>query len=331
MYYHVLHSLESKFQTLQQCQEYVNATPFITPKVPKTALPDENQTTPRICVGKTIEDCFTGIGLLGAFRRCLNKNPDTKSYENDDEIYPVIICEFHDDIPENKYVTPTETQLPDIKTTNEKWLLKPTKPSKIYIKWLNAYSIDFDSETMVCKHVTFVPNTIGKNHPWLNQKGHPLDCSDLGNDTWPDNKTKQIWHPKALQFLYLAGNHYVFATPVTNCYAKCIELQPGEHGLEQTGDIYLRPIDTLRPYSGFNDETGRPLFEDDRIHYRDSQDTVPGCIIRENNAWYVYTIVKSKPQKIDMFAFTITSPETRNLKNITLISNTHSERKKLTP
>ena len=178
--YHVACSLEGKFKNLQDAKNYYSG--LLYPYIPKTAGEHEDKSIPRICVAPTVEDCLTGIKLVGRLRRCLAANEDAMSYETLGlEVYPVIILEF--DVPMNLLYKPNKHQVPDVDITNEYWLTRPVKASKVMLKWLNPRSIIWEETYRPemwykCKKVTFTRSVKGRNHPWLNGRGSILESSE---------------------------------------------------------------------------------------------------------------------------------------------------------
>ena len=176
--FHVIANMECRFQSVQEAIDFYSDYTFV-PSVPKTHSPDEDLVTPRICVAPTVEDCMTGIGLLGRLRRCLSANDGAKSYSTQGfEIYPIIIVEFDSN---EEYYKPSLQQVPDREDTNEYWLMCECKPISLHLVWLDMYSIAWYSEIdLRAKSVDYyedVPEW--GNHPWLNGKGHALDSSEM--------------------------------------------------------------------------------------------------------------------------------------------------------
>lgn len=175
--YHVAANLEGRFNSVDEALRFY--TSVFEAKVPKTRSPGEDAVTPRICVAPTIEDCMSGIGLLGRLRRCLGGNDGAYSYAvAGNEIYPIIIVEFSKD---EDYYKPTIDEVPDVDITNEYWIRYDALPISVRLVWLDMYSIKWKSEDKpeICKQVEYydIPPNWG-NHPWINGKGHKLDCSE---------------------------------------------------------------------------------------------------------------------------------------------------------
>ena len=180
--YRIITDLESMFDDIDAARAYIQKvrTEGVSPYIPRHAAPGEDVTTPRICVAPTLAGCATSLGLLGIFRRCLNANESAKSYENDDEAYPVIVMKFPDGLD---YVKPGADQVPDVDITDEHWLLEPAVPEWARLRWIGAYSILYDDEPelAVCTKITFLRSSLHKLHPWLDGRGHKLDSSETGD------------------------------------------------------------------------------------------------------------------------------------------------------
>lgn len=193
--YHVVANIDNQFKNANEALAAYIGVPM-EPTVPETRALGEDKTTPRICVCERLEDCFTAIGLLGRFRRCLAANEDAKSYETKGlEVYPILILNFADDLP---YYTPTEAEVPDSPFTHEKWLLQAAVPKAVRLMWLHPRSIvwgDYNEafREYSCEYVTFVPEqALGDRiHPWLTGTGHVLESSLMEDEyseqepTWP--------------------------------------------------------------------------------------------------------------------------------------------------
>ena len=79
--YHVVANIDTRFKSLAKARAVYNTETPIHPAKIFSAMEDEDSETLRICVAPTIEQCITGIGILGRFRRCLAANEDAKSYQ----------------------------------------------------------------------------------------------------------------------------------------------------------------------------------------------------------------------------------------------------------
>lgn len=187
-WFHLMTDIEHRFKNLEQAEAFVkdlnDKKLKIEPTVPRTAMPDEDHTTPRICVAPSLEQCALAIGPTGVLRRCCNAHPDAFSYVTTGlEVYPVIILEFDtDDI-----VEPTSEQVPDVNLTDECWITKPLYPTQARLVWLDPWSLEFLDEDPDALD-KFIPSRLSYdvtdavqgryNHPWLNGKGHILDSSE---------------------------------------------------------------------------------------------------------------------------------------------------------
>lgn len=181
--YHVVANIDTRFKSLAEARVAYNTKTPIHPAKIFSAMEDEDSETLRICVAPTIEQCITGIGILGRFRRCLAANEDAKSYETDSrEVYPILVVKFADDLP---YYEPTDEQVPDQSITEERWLLEPAKPVSVQLAWLGMRSIIWREEpralhgyacnSVDLDYVFFPPD---KDHPWINGRGHVLESSE---------------------------------------------------------------------------------------------------------------------------------------------------------
>lgn len=249
--YHVITNLELMFRSLEDALAWAENCPEFSPKIPATAMCGEDLSTPRICGAPKVEDCITALGVTGTFRRCLNADPDAKSYENDGEAYPVLIAEFDDDL---NWIEPTASQVPDVSVTHERWLLEPARPMKVELKWLDAYSLCMRDAglRMACTKAKFLDNTSGYNHPWLDGQGHPLDCPDMGSDPWPDASALagNIFLDGRL------GGHAGFAVPNWPLDGSWL-FTPFEPGAAP----YRTYAHDLKRFTGYYDADGEPVFE----------------------------------------------------------------------
>lgn len=184
--YHVLSRLESKFAGLDEALAFCKANEQAHPNVPETAAPEEDTTTPRICIGLNLIDCFTSIGVFGVFRRCMSACEDAKSYAvKGNEVYPIIIQVFN--VEESDIHVPTKEEVPDAEDTHELWLCKDAQPLVTELCWLDMYSVkwnDGGEELPYMGHppltdIQFCRDVVGRDHPWLNGKGHILDSSEM--------------------------------------------------------------------------------------------------------------------------------------------------------
>lgn len=75
---------------------------ILYPKIPKNRMPGEDETTPRICVSKSINGCLSGV----------------QNYEKND-IVNIYKCES------DNVMQPSLEQLPDSLFSGEEWILEP--------------------------------------------------------------------------------------------------------------------------------------------------------------------------------------------------------------
>lgn len=129
--FHVVANIDTRFTSAREALDAYRGK-MIYPAVPETRSPYEDAITPRICVCEDVRGCFSAIGLLGRFRRCLAANEDAKSYETTgQEVHPILILHFSDDL---SYYRPDANEVPDVEATCECWLKEPTShvPSSIW-------------------------------------------------------------------------------------------------------------------------------------------------------------------------------------------------------
>ena len=277
--YHIITNLELMFDSLREALEYVEKCPEFVPKVPYSTMPFEDRTTKRICAARTIQDCVSALKPLGIFRRCLDANEDTKSYENGNEAYPVILVEFDDSLP---WITPTKSQVPDVDDTHELWLLEPARPKSMRLRWLNAYSIGIreneDTGGTVCADVTFVEDIDGFDHPWLNGKGHYLDTGDMGREDYKDlSKTFGL-----IYFDSHFGGQYGYAIP-TQPFDGRFRFFP----LDASVQPYKTYPNSIHKALEYRDENGNVLLEHDSVRYHGQTGTL-FCDL--DKGWYILSI-----------------------------------------
>lgn len=262
--YHIVTDLETRFKSLKD----VLVPRVLFPSVPVTAAPGEDISTPRVVAAKTIEQCITAIGVLGRFRRCLAGNESCKSYaETLDEAYPVLVLELPDKSAFFKWISPSTDQVPDVKKTHEKWSMAPVPVVRGEIRWLGPYSLKINEDTCVCRKATFLDGPEGKDHPWINGRGHPLDSGQMDYEPWPGNTSKRN---SSLDMFLFRENHTrlrlpVYVVPDGNAYATC---RPSGLYPKKENQIQFPiriPMEKLRPFTGFYDKNGEPLFLDDPV------------------------------------------------------------------
>lgn len=270
--YRIYYDLETRFSSLRFLNLWRKNLTVIRPEVPRTAMDTEDSTTPRVCAALTVEDCMTAIKPAGTLRRCLyNQDDDLMDYENASEVYPAVVCSL-----EGSFITPSRTQVPDVKNTRELWSLDVCKVIDASLIWLGRRSVQYEDERVV----SFTPTSSeGKDHPWLNGRGHPLLSSAMGAEPWPprfethggtvflDNGIGQGGLVSLIP--HTAKDGYGIVRPVD-----------GRHS-------YRERLDWLREHTGFHDIKGVPIFNRDWV-------SVPGypklsgfTVIHDGAQWVV--------------------------------------------
>lgn len=278
--YHIIRDLELMFDSIEAAQAWAASMPVFKPSIPANTMENEDRATPRICGAPKIENCITGLGVLGAFRRCLNANKDAKSYENDNEAYPIFVVEFSDD----GWIKPSKSKVPDAATTHEHWCLHDIVPLSIELRWLDAYSIKTREGKLItlCRQVKFLDDLTGYHHPWLDGKGHPLDCSDCGGDPWPVPiaHTAQIYYDKH------RGGRIGFAMPSWPFDGRWL-FQP----FNPCTAPYKTFQHNLQAFTGFYDVANLPIFQGFDVTYTDTNGNTFTGIIEpaQNGGWQIKT------------------------------------------
>ena len=192
--YHIERNVEHRYITVFDALESLEHPQPKQPRVSPNTMSGEDETTPRICVARSIEECIMGCTLF-AFRRCCARVRGMEVYAGPPgEAYPIIINTFKVD---NPYV-PSAREVPDAADTGELWLLEKSIPIRRELLWLTPDAIeaygqemypgdvwpeweDFYQVESVKLLTTEEALRRGLNHPWLNRRGHILNSS--GN--WP--------------------------------------------------------------------------------------------------------------------------------------------------
>lgn len=261
-YYHVMSDLETRFRSLDEVMAFV-ADPVVSPRVPRDRMPGEDASTPRICVTPSVEACVDALKPFGRFRRCLDANPDAKSYENGGEAYPVVVLEFPDGTP---CVRPDPALVPDAGKTGELWITGTIRP-EARLEWLGARSVVMDGACARCVRVDFLSERElrGKHHPWLDGKGHPLESGQYGWEPWPGLEPflgpmeflgyeDRLWH------------RTVVAKTESSGFSICRPYGPVEPwDNPDAPDSYRAMTEDVKPFTGAYDRRGRMLFLDDTV------------------------------------------------------------------
>ena len=295
MLYHVMSDLETRFRTLDDVKEFIK-NPRMTPAVPWSAMDGEDKTTPRICVAPDIESCVTAVKPLGRFRRCLNAHPDAKSYENDDEAYPVLVLTFPDGIED---VVPDKTQVPDAALTGERWILRPVIPQTVELRWLGAYSVMLDEDMARCTGVTFLTDSELKSmhHPWLDRKGHPLESSQYGGEPWPGNRNAVFGNIIYLGWERRLKDQLVIASKHEPGFVECHAAERHATGVRSVGPAYRAMDGDVMMFTGFWDANGEMLFNDDSVEWDRVSDgkTVTARVFHQTNGWMLMPMDSDNP------------------------------------
>lgn len=243
--FHVMYNLESRFASLSDALEYVRYLQTIETRVPLTHGFCEDATVPRVCVAPTVELCLTGIGAGASFRRCIGT-----TFENEHEAYPCIVCEV-----EGQFFQPDQDLVPDVGFTQEHWSLSDVEVIRAEVKWLgsNSVKVKVTGSGELVTSVQWLTDLAGYHHPWIDGKGHPLDCSYKGSDPWPPMEP-------VLDSIYLE----------TDDKCKLVFIQPQ---LPPSGFCKCTPIDGTpkykarlpgcRRFTGYCDTNGHLLFDQD--------------------------------------------------------------------
>ena len=260
--YHIFYDLETRFRSLAETNAWLEKLEFLYPEIPRTAAPFEDASTPRVCAAPTLEGCIEAVKAFAVFKRCVYMDMEDdgfKDYENHDEIYPIAIVELEGD-----FVRPTKYQVPDVDVTDEHWSLGPARVVRKELLWLGHKSVQYEErgakslDDYRCVAVHAVKNLEGKHHPWLDGKGHPLVCSDMGSENWSESALLQIL--PALRLNQGLGSVQLVTVvpefPVTG-YCTC-------HPVDGSGASRGR-LDWCARFTGFVDRDGEPIFEKDWI------------------------------------------------------------------
>jgi hypothetical protein len=190
--YHVEAGVECSYLDVFAALESLQHLEPVTPWVANHTMLGEDETTPRICVAESLENCISSCGLH-RFRRCCENVPTMQHFATipagGEEAYPIIIQTYQ--VPLSEVHKPTPKEVPDAALTGELWLTKPTRPVKREMLWLMMDSISvtedvdeylaktgfIDGAPVVCVSVITTDEAVrcGFNHPWLNCRGHCLD------------------------------------------------------------------------------------------------------------------------------------------------------------
>lgn len=271
MMYHIFYDLETRFRSLAEVQEWVACLTQLIPEVPRTYMSGEDASIARVCAAPTVEACITAVKATGTFRRCLtDADDDLFDYENDNEVYPIVVCSL-----EGTFFSPARALVPDVHTTGEVWATSPCRVVSANLVWVGKKSIIYEEDRVTaCMYA----NPAGKDHPWLNGKGHPLICSARGSEPWPE---AHVNHGSVLYLDSGLGCHcLVEAVPEQpfNGYCTCYPISGAPS--------YRSRLDYLREFTGFTAREGYPIFAGDWVQCPDNY-MAGGYTIRWDNGWIV--------------------------------------------
>lgn len=158
----------------------------VIPQIPTNRMKGEDQEIPRICLGHTLDDCLTSIGIAHFVSKfLLAELRENKKYSKDMPL-PFIVRMYNIKDDDPNLLTEEETQkyVADSVVTSECWLTRYEKPVKIRKLWLVSgevvlwpYIVDgvvYDYQTKA-----------GKAHDFNRGRCQPI----VRNSIWADSKT----------------------------------------------------------------------------------------------------------------------------------------------
>ena len=110
----------------------------VIPQIPTNRMKGEDQEIPRICLGHTLDDCLTSIGIAHFVSKfLLAELRQNKKYSKDMPL-PFIVRMYNIKDEDPNLLTEEETQkyVADSVVTSECWLTRYEKPVKIQKLWL---------------------------------------------------------------------------------------------------------------------------------------------------------------------------------------------------
>lgn len=110
----------------------------VVPQIPTNRMKGEDQEIPRICLGHTLDDCLTSIGIAHFVSKfLLAELRENKKYSKDMPL-PFIVRMYNIKDDDPNLLTEEETQkyVADSVVTSECWLTRYEKPVKIQKLWL---------------------------------------------------------------------------------------------------------------------------------------------------------------------------------------------------
>lgn len=109
----------------------------VIPQIPTNRIKGENQEIPRICLGHTLDDCLTSIGIAHFVSKFLLAELRQNKIPKDMPL-PFIVRMYNIKDEDPNLLTEEETQkyVADSVVTSECWLTRYEKPVKIQKLWL---------------------------------------------------------------------------------------------------------------------------------------------------------------------------------------------------
>ena len=110
----------------------------VVPQIPTNRMKGEDQEIPRICLGHTLDDCLTSIGIAHFVSKfLLAELRQNKKYSKDMPL-PFIVRMYNIKDEDPNLLTEEETQkyVADSVVTSECWLTRYAKPVKVQKLWL---------------------------------------------------------------------------------------------------------------------------------------------------------------------------------------------------
>lgn len=117
----------------------------VVPQIPTNRMKGEDQEIPRICLGHTLDDCLTSIGIAHFVSKfLLAELRENKKYSKDMPL-PFIVRMYNIKDDDPNLLTEEETQkyVADSVVTSECWLTRYEKPVKIQKLWLVGGEVVF--------------------------------------------------------------------------------------------------------------------------------------------------------------------------------------------
>lgn len=110
----------------------------VVPQIPTNRMKGEDQEIPRICLGHTLDDCLTSIGIVHFVSKFLLAELRQNKKHSKDMPLPFIVRMYNIKDDDPNLLTEEETQkyVADSVVTSECWLTRYEKPVKTQKLWL---------------------------------------------------------------------------------------------------------------------------------------------------------------------------------------------------